>query len=402
LKRERYALLKLASLLVITYVFAKFQGGFVSWFLFYGCVTLAVYEGLTYILMFPGMTVSRVIDRDRLTDGEDLEVQLIIRRRFWFPLGWNLVVEPLPDKLAGYYEPHKQLVFPWFKRELVVRYAIPSLPRGSYQLTDCVVTAGDFFGFIQRSKSFPLYNSFLVYPSYRELTHWSTGDGKISGNIQVTHRRSDDVAAVRGIREYHRGDRLSQIHWRASARGTGLKTKEFEHQALNQVVFFFDTEKQSYASKDPQLFEMAVKLTASLVYYTHRRQFPFGFICHQHERIAIPPGSTHSHFFRVFDQLARVNPEGHLPFEKMIGREVLELTPGLTIVVITPNLDRKVVTQLMETARQGRNIHLFYVHENATLRSEELQALRMLAGSKITCKSVHLREYDELKRIGGA
>jgi uncharacterized protein (DUF58 family) len=402
MKQQKYGKAKIAALLVITYIFAKFQGGFASWFLFYSSLTFFVYQALAYLLMFASLQVTREIDRNRLKDGEDVVVTLRLRRKIWFPLGWNMVVEPLPDKISGYYHPHRQIVYPWFKREIEVKYVIPSLPRGYYELKDCVVTGGDFFGFIQRTKTFALYNEFLVYPSYRQLTHWPTGDGNRSGNIHVVHRRSDDVAAVRGVRDYHRGDRLSQIHWRASARGQGMKTKEFEHQAMNQVVFFLDLEKRHYKQEETQLFEMAVSLTASLVNYSNRRNFHYGLIARQKERIHIPPANSQAHFFRVFDQLARVMPEGEENFSRVLGREALEYSQGTTIAVITPSLEIKMVSRLLELAHAGRSVHLFFVHTAPTLSSEVKHTLQMLAVNKVVSKSVHPMEFEDLKRIGGA
>ncbi|MFY0544806.1 DUF58 domain-containing protein [Brevibacillus sp. H7] len=402
MKQQKYGKSKMAVLLIVTYVFAKFQGGFASWFLFYSSLTFFFYELLAYSLMFATLQVSRDIDRNRLQDGEELVVTVRLKRRFWFPLGWNMVVEPLPDRLAGLYEPHRQLIFPWFKREVEFRYVIPALPRGYYQLKECFVSGGDFFGFIERTKTFALRNDFLVYPSAKQITHWPAGDGNFSGTVHVSHRYSDDVAAVRGVRDYHRGDRLSQIHWRASARGLGLKTKEFEHQAVNQVLFFLDVEKEHYAGEHPQLFEMAVKLTASLVTYTSRSHYHYGFVCKQQERISIPPAHSQSHFFRVFDQLARVMPEGKDSFARIIGREALEYPQGVTLAVITPSLNKKVVAQLADLAQKGRNVHLFWVHSDPTVKQEQKQALQLLAANKVVCRSIHLREYDELQRIGGA
>ncbi len=401
-KQRKYGKLKVIGLLAITYVFAKFQGGFASWFLFYSCMTFFVYELLAYLLMFATLQATREVDRDRLQDGEDVVVTIRLRRKIWFPLGWNMIVEPLPDKLASYYEAHRQLVFPWFRREVQLTYVIPSLPRGYYRLEHSMISAGDFFGFIQRTKTFPLVNEFLVYPAYRHITHWPTGDGRISGNIQVSHRRSDDVAAVRGVRDYQRGDRLSQIHWRASARGMGLKTKEFEHQSMNQIVFFCDVYKASYQDKDPQLFEMAVKLTASLVYYASRRQFPFGFVSHQKDRVVIPAGNSQAHFFRVFDQLARIMPEGDRPFSQVVNREALELPLGSTLAIVTPSLSKHLVAGLMDLASTGRKVHLFWIYSASEIRYEEKQALQMLKAAKVQCSPVHLHEYEELKQIGGA
>lgn len=395
-------IVKLFTLFAASYVFAMFQGGFVSWFLLYSCLVLVIYEAFTYLLMFAKLEVSREIDRDRLKDGEDVLVTLRLKRKIGFPLGWYIITEPLPERLAGLYEAHRQLVFPWFKREMVIHYVIPDVKRGYYQLTDCVVSAGDYFGFLQRTQTYRLSNSFLVYPSHRSLALWTTSEGRISGNIQSSQRHSDDVAAVRGVRDYQRGDRLTQIHWRASARGLGLKSKEFEHQATNQVIFFLDACQESYQGQDPELFETAVKLTASLVYYTSKRRYPYGFITHHKERISIPIANTHTQFFRVFDQLARVEPTAERSFASIISREALEYASGVTLTVITPLLEPKLVAHLAELSRMGRNIHFFWIHSHSEISLKDRQALRFLAAGRVVTKSLHLNEYENLSRIGGA
>ncbi|QQE74905.1 DUF58 domain-containing protein [Brevibacillus composti] len=401
MKQRRFGKIKTALLVLVAYVFAMFQGGFASWFLFYSSLVFLVYEICAYFLMFHALEVTREVDRARLQEGEDVIVTVRLRRRFWFPLGWNMVTEPLPDRLAGVYEPHRQLIFPWFKKETSFKYVIPSLPRGHYRMSECVISGGDFFGFIERKISMPLANDFLVYPSYQEMTHWALGDGSFSGTVHIAHRRSDDVAAVRGVREYHRGDRLSQIHWRASARGTGLKTKEFEHQAMNQVLFFLDVEKEHYREQSTQLFEAAVKLTASLVAYANRNLYHYGLAYKQRERVVIQPACSHTQFIRVFDHLARVMPEGTDSFSRMLGREALEQPPGVTLVLVTPKIDKEMIARLLHLSQKGRHIHLLRITAAAIPTPEEKQAMQMLAAGKVTCKTVHLNEMLDAGRIGG-
>lgn len=401
MRQQRWGKAKVIGLVVVTYIFAKFQGGFSSWFLFYSSLVFLAYEMLTYFLMFATLEVVREIDRNRLQDGDNVIVTIRLRRRIWFPLGWHVVVEPLPTRLAGVYEPHRQLIFPWFKREVEFRYVIPNLPRGYYRLTNCIVSGGDFFGFFERRKVFTPSDEFLVYPSYTELSHWALGDGSFSGNVHVAHRRSDDVAAVRGVREYHRGDRLSQIHWRASARGTGLKTKEFEHQAMNQAVFFLDVEKASYRDLPGQAFEAAVKLTASLIAFANRNQYHYGLVYKQAERVSLSPALSHAHFLRVFDQLARVMPEGSDPFAKVIGREALEQPQGVTLIIVTPRIEKELISRLIALSQKGRRVQLFYVHAQQMLSEEQKRVLQLLNANKVACTSIHM-DTSEWKRIGGA
>ncbi|MFD2368626.1 DUF58 domain-containing protein [Brevibacillus sp. GCM10020057] len=401
MRQQRWGKVKVIGLVLLTYVFAKFQGGFASWFLFYCSLVFLVYEALAYALLFSTLEVVRLVDRNRLRDGDDVIVTIRLRRRIWFPLGWNMVMEPLPDRLAGVYEPHRQLIFPWFKREVEFRYVIPNLPRGYYRLGDCVVSGGDFFGFMERRKAFALSDEFLVYPSLQKVERWVLGDGSFSGNVHVSHRRSDDVAAVRGVREYQRGDRLSQIHWRATARGTGLKTKEFEHQAMNQAMFFLDVEKASYQKLPDSLFETAVKLTASLIACANRNQYHYGLVYKQAERVSIAPGLSHGHFLTVFDQLARVMPQGTDSFARVVGREALEQPPGVTLIVVTPSVQKELLGRLIALAQKGRRLQLFLVYAEPVLSPEQKKALQLLSTVKVSCTSIHIDDR-EWKRIGGA
>ncbi|RNB77206.1 DUF58 domain-containing protein [Brevibacillus panacihumi] len=400
MRQQKWGKFNVIALVLVTYVFAMFQGGFASWFLFYSSLVFFVYECLAYYLMFATLEVVRHLDRNRLQEGEDVVVTIRLRRRIWFPLGWNMVIEALPERLVGFYEPHKQLIFPWFKREVEFRYVIPQLPRGYYRLQESVICGGDFFGFIERRKVISLADDILVYPSYQHVNHWPLGDGSFSGTIHVSHRRSDDVAAVRGVREYQRGDRLSQIHWRASARGTGLKTKEFEHQAMNQAVFFLDVEKNSYPASD--LFELAVKVTASLIAYANRNQYHYGLVFKQKERMSIDPGLSHAHFLRVFDQLARVMPEGSDSFSRLIGREALEQSQGVTLMMVTPRLDKELVARLVSLVQRGRRVQLFHISRTGAYTAEQKQVLRLLAANKVVCTSIHTQDYHQWKRMGGA
>lgn len=400
MRQQKWGKFNVIALVLVTYVFAMFQGGFASWFLFYSSLVFFVYECLAYYLMFATLEVVRHLDRNRLQEGEDVVVTIRLRRRIWFPLGWNMVIEAFPERLVGFYEPHKQLIFPWFKREVEFRYVIPQLPRGYYRLQESVICGGDFFGFIERRKVISLSDDILVYPSYQHVNHWPLGDGSFSGTIHVSHRRSDDVAAVRGVREYQRGDRLSQIHWRASARGTGLKTKEFEHQAMNQAVFFLDVEKNSYPASD--LFELAVKVTASLIAYANRNQYHYGLVFKQKERMSIDPGLSHAHFLRVFDQLARVMPEGSDSFSRVIGREALEQSQGVTLMMVTPRLDKELVARLVSLVQRGRRVQLFHISRTGAYTAEQKQVLRLLAANKVVCTSIHTQDYHQWKRMGGA
>lgn len=54
---------------VASYIFAKFQGGFVSWFIFYMLLPFVLYSILLYFYPLRDFTVKRKISAEQLTRG---------------------------------------------------------------------------------------------------------------------------------------------------------------------------------------------------------------------------------------------------------------------------------------------------------------------------------------------
>ena len=70
----------LALLFLITFSYAMFQGGFVSWFLFYSFLPFAIYSLLLLFYPLTGMKMTRSISHTELTDGQELTVTIHVER----------------------------------------------------------------------------------------------------------------------------------------------------------------------------------------------------------------------------------------------------------------------------------------------------------------------------------
>lgn len=112
---------KLVSLLfftAVTYAYAMFQGGFVSWFLFYSFLPISIYSLLIAIYPIRTFQVTRSINQEQFSVGEQLVGTITIKRNVPFPLFYLIVEDILPEKLSEQKlmkEP-KRLLFPWFKK----------------------------------------------------------------------------------------------------------------------------------------------------------------------------------------------------------------------------------------------------------------------------------------------
>ncbi|PAD62894.1 DUF58 domain-containing protein, partial [Bacillus siamensis] len=71
-----WKLLILAVLTAAVFSYAMFQGGFVSWFLFYAFLPFIVYAGLVAVYPLRAFQAAREISSARLTSGDRLSVTI--------------------------------------------------------------------------------------------------------------------------------------------------------------------------------------------------------------------------------------------------------------------------------------------------------------------------------------
>ena len=105
-------------LLVVSFVFAMFQGGFVSWFLFYSFLPIAIYTFFLQIHSMKNVEVRRNFKRDEYSYGDMIEVEITVIRKSAFPLVYLIVEDQVPELFLSQFNlNHKLLFFPLWKKE---------------------------------------------------------------------------------------------------------------------------------------------------------------------------------------------------------------------------------------------------------------------------------------------
>ena len=150
---------------------------------------------------------------------------------------------------------------------------IPIL-RGEHQLGPVRLVCGAPFGLFPTSLTYQCEQRFLVHPTIEALPHQKSG-GKIATTIGelVSPRGLGDTRNLRSLRDYHPGDDLRQVHWKASAKTGGnarLLVKEFHAPAPSKTIIILDNSASGSQAIHAQLFERAVTLAASILWAAHR------------------------------------------------------------------------------------------------------------------------------------
>jgi uncharacterized protein (DUF58 family) len=348
-------------LVLVTFSYGMFQGGFAAWFLFYATLLLALYEGLTERYALKSSTSTRRLSSHKLSAGQTLEVDVLVTVQGKFPLPWVVVEDSLPARLLLQSGSNRELHFPGFDRKLRLIYQIPNMPRGKYTLGDTHLVTGDLFGLYRKEVVHKRADEVTVYPRVVPIKYWHSVHKFNTGNSYAQNRMTEDSANVIGVRDYAAGDRLSRIHWRASARTGSLKTKEFELHVTNDMMFFLNRDARDYRGTSPQLFELAVTVTASLAKYALQRKFSAGLVSYGRERVTIPQSRNEEHYYRLIEHLAVVQPDGEAEYRDAILREVNYLQRGSTVVLVTPVLDDELVKLIGFLEYRKIKVELFYI-----------------------------------------
>ncbi|MDQ0208470.1 DUF58 domain-containing protein [Alkalicoccobacillus murimartini] len=252
----------LAGLLILggCFAYAMFQGGFVSWFLFYSVLMVGLFI-MVSVLFTIRFSPERVIKQKTLYAGEHVEVEVVLRKKVFQPFIY-LRIKDLAPSQVGSVSGEEAMFFFSFSKQLSFRYDIHSLKRGIHTLEKMEITTSDFFGWFERVHTIHVPTKMTVFPRYKQLGDISTlqSPQHISGLTAKPSFREED-RSLAGVRNYVPGDRMTSINWKQSARRKELMTKEFETHEGQATILAFD----AYASKKSyEEFERVVEQVASI------------------------------------------------------------------------------------------------------------------------------------------
>ncbi|WP_223703413.1 DUF58 domain-containing protein [Sutcliffiella deserti] len=378
-------------LVVITFVYAMFQGGFVSWFLFFSFLPFALFSLLILLYPLTDFKVVRTLNQEKYKAGDRLIGTITLKRTIPFPLPYLLVEEVLPSNLlfSQQTKSAKRILFPWFTNKITYQYALDRIPRGEHSLQAIRFKTGDFLGLMEKERMVELHDKFLVYPDYEEITYKQHENKFDQGSTSSNMRMVRDTSMTVGVREYQPGDRFSWIDWKATARRNDIMTKEFEQQQSHDVVLFVDRSQSTS-------FESAVSYTATLTKAVLKYGSQIGLVSIGEDRSIFPLRSGEEQFSQIYYHLAKIQPDSKLSFAKVLEMEIGKFQPTVTFLFLTGKLGKETVESLEKLSQ--RHIHLQVMltkDEGARVTKEENIYIELLKRRNIIVKVIYAGRATE-------
>lgn len=380
-----WKLLILSLLVVITFSYAMFQGGFVSWFLFFSFLPFALLSLANSFYPLRDIEVERKLAKTEYHAGESLKVEIQLKRRIRFPLFYLVVEDILTDKLK--YEFHtkksKVILIPGFRKEISFVYEIENLPRGEHLFQNVRLKTGDILGLIEKSHTVAIKNQILVYPSYTDMIYRPFENQYDQGMTASRERVQRDTTMAIGVREYQPGDRFSWINWKASAKRNDIMTKEFEQRQSHDVLVVMDCFHDSH-------FESIVSFTASIVRAILRKGAQVGLISYSSERFSFPIRGGDSQQQQLFYHLAKVEDTGAIGLERVLEAEGFLTQQNASILLVTSQLTKTLLEKASFLSQRKGTVVIFLMkNEKESLSSNELSLKSMANARGVRVAMVH-------------
>lgn len=351
-----------------------FQGGFVSWFLFFSFLPFALYGLFISLYSLKEWKITRRIEKFEYNANETMTIEIELLRKSYFPIFYLLVEDVVSTALQDITET-KKLLLPGFKRRIKMSYKIDSVPRGEHHFHKTILKVGDPIGLIEKESSIIQPEKIIVYPNYEELSYKSLENHYEQGMTVSKERVQRDTTMAVGIREYQPGDRFSWINWKASAKRNNMMTKEFEQRQSDDLMVVLDTEENVR-------FETMISFAASLVRAILKKGAQVGLLSVEKERSYFPIRGGEAQQQLLSYHLAKVQCVNDLSFTQVIENESHTLQQHASLLLITTNLKKGLIEKISYLASKRYNISIFLVKDSNEMLSKQEQTLLASASSR--------------------
>ncbi|HIE52986.1 MAG TPA: DUF58 domain-containing protein, partial [Armatimonadetes bacterium] len=380
-------------ILGVAYVF---HIGFFAYALYALLAAILVSQALGHYSLV-GVTQERFCSARRARIGDTFNVSVEVRNEKLLPVVWMLAEDLVPEHLEVEGTAAK-VVFLRSGRSFSLAYQVKCTLRGYYQLGPLMLESGDLFGLVRRFKTGEEANYVIVHPKVVPIWRYGIATRRPVGEVRVQQKIYEDPSRMVGVREYQQGDRLTRIHWRATARVGRLLSKVYEPTTMVGALLALDFHAPTYGEVQRyERSELGVVAAASLAKYICDQRQAVGFISNgrdaadrvrwereerevasraearqlatlreRSERLRPVEVETRrggEQLQLILDALARLELSDGLPFSEMLRNEYPRLPRDAAFVALVPQVTPHLLAVFEEMKRSGFVITVFILQD---------------------------------------
>lgn len=353
-------------LFIITLIllgFVVFLGGQLPYFIFY-IFALSIILPLIHSFITIKRLDGRVILPEKdLYRGDDVDISYIIDNRTPFLIPYLIIDNKIQSTLTM----SKSKVVTALPGKEMYRHreTISLKKRGYFEIGEIEVTIQDIFKLFKFKKKISSQARLLVYPKTIKLNSFRTSSSQHQGELVSRSGKFEDRTRVNTFRDYVEGDNIKSIHWKLTAKKDEPMIKIFDNRVDSTIGIFLDTSITSYKEDvNNRLEDKAVDIALSIIDYCLNQNLKSTMI-HQDQGDILTTSSDESDDLKLFlEQLAKLRATGRTDFTDLILNKIDGFSRGSSIIMISPNLDKKVGAMALELLSKNYKPFLIIVKDN--------------------------------------
>jgi uncharacterized protein (DUF58 family) len=315
----------------------------------------------------PEITATLGLTKSRLLEGEETALQIALASRQ--AVEWLEVLPRLPRGLEAT-EPARVVALRLAAgEERVILYAITAQRWGGYVLDGLLLRGYDGWGLLVYEADIAAQLPLRVYPQPERL-HSGPQPAQtqaLAGN-QVA-RLSGEGIEFAEVRQFAPGDRMRRINWRVSARRGQLTVNQQHPEHNADIVLFLDTFVES-AQQATGMLDVAVRAAVGLAEYYLNARDRVGLVSFGGALRWLTPAQGQVQRYRIVEALLDTQIVLTYAWKEIGVLPPHTLPPKALVIALTPLLDERSSTALLNLHARGFDLALIEVSPLPFLRPE--------------------------------
>ncbi len=332
--------------------------------------------------------MNREVNPSILTSPGHVKVRLTVHNLSVSRLTGIEIEDTVPPKVIVASGSNKTVIELAGHAKFVLEYYVTPPSRGLYSIGPANIRFSDPLGMFPSEMTTETLDTITVYPETRSVRMRINPRRTGAWSGSTASRRAGAGMEFYGLRDYHPGDELRSVNWKATGRLSRIVTNEYEAERASDTVVLIDAGRLSgFLIDERSILDYEAEAALSLASFLLNAGNRVGLILHGEFRQWLYPGFGKKQYLKLRDQLMLAREgDSEIPLSFLVSQLApMILARGCQVVVIahpfTLNLPEALINLNSLGYQVATILVLPYREQEATETSTSL-AGRMLMVEK--------------------
>lgn len=340
---------------IVLIIFALLVGGRVPYFLLYFYALFLILPFLSGYISLNRLSGSITVPGKELKMGDRITIEYSVKNRSPFSITSLIVINNTSKAITGSSTQPIEISLQGGETH-IGREHITANRRGYYTTGDITLVSTDAFGLYSLKRRINSPTELLIYPDPKKLSSFRISASREAGDLIINNLNFRDRSRIDFLREFRDGDSLKTVHWRQSASKESIIVKEFEKRGdANAAIFIDNSKKVLSRDVDRRLEDLEVDIALGIIGHCLDNGVKVTLIHQEGKTLNRAEGSFTSDMKPFLKLLAKLSSNGTHSISDQLEAEVIHLSRGTNIVIISPEVDLSLGRAALDLGTQGLN-----------------------------------------------